>query len=210
MNSIHDFLNDPDRLYDRITGPDADLFFIEELLVAESLARPEQPATASLAEKLMDGPLLPVPEVLLNIADKVLKGEKQPSCVIKLGLADKLLALVDSSSYFVEEAAAEPLRSTTLERRPVVHVQQRRGDFEYQIIRESDDDVMIAVRIKCSGVVRASLRKEGRIVASRTLPAEERNVAFEHLNRGHYQLNLEGDHSDGFSFVITGDGLDTH
>ncbi|MBL8019754.1 MAG: hypothetical protein JNM27_08830 [Leptospirales bacterium] len=209
MNSIHDFLNDPDGLYDRITGPDADLFFIEELLVAESLVRPEQPQT-SLAEKLMDGPLLAVPEVLLNITEKVLKGEKQPSCVIKLGLADKLLALVDSTSYFVEEAAAEPLRSATLERRPVVHVQQRRGDFEYQIIRESDDDVMIAVRIKCSGVVRASLRKEGRIVASRTLPVEERNVAFEHLNRGHYELNLEGDHSDGFSFVISGDGSDTH
>ncbi|MCE9596342.1 MAG: hypothetical protein K8S54_00090 [Spirochaetia bacterium] len=205
MNSIHDFLNDPDGLYDRATEVDADLFFIEELLAAESLVRPDQAALSDMAAKLMEGPLLPVPEVLLNITQNVLKGAKQPSCVIKLGAADKLLALVDSASYFVEEGLAEPLRSAAVERRPVVHVQQRRGDFEYQIIRESDDDVMIAVRIKCSGVVRASLRKEGRIVASRTLPVEERNVAFEHLDRGHYELDLAGDHSDGFSFVITGD-----
>jgi len=204
MSLLEDFLNDPNTLYERTIEPEAELFWLEENLAAESLARPIDAVIPELMEQAMSGPMLPVPGLLLEIAARVTSGADPVACVIELRPEDTMKAFVSATlGYMLTENMMEPVRSSVAERRPAVQVQQRSGDFEYQIIRESEREVMIAVRIKRAGVLRASLRKEGRIIASRTLPPDDRSIAFEHLDAGVYYLEFAGTSTTGFSFQIS-------
>ncbi len=178
---------------------------IEEAFVRQSLLRNgDAEFQALLAEHLMDR-LEPVPNVLAEITRKVLTNTA-PEITIRLMPDDVIGTLVSTvRGFFAEPALLEGVRSTGLERRPAVDIGRAGSPVRYQIIRESEKEVLLAVQIDAPGALRASLRREGRIVASRTMSSGEASLAFEHLGAGSYTLELSGSRAESVSFQIDGE-----
>ncbi len=67
---------------------------------------------------------------------------------------------------------------------------ERRGVIRYEALRESDDAMTLVVRLADVPAWRVELRRDGRIVESRS--ASDGQVRFERLTRGDYDLDFSG------------------
>ena len=176
---------------------------IEEAFVRQSLVRRgDEEFQALLSEHLMQGELLPVPQTLLDISGRVLTNSA-PEFQIRLHPENVITSVVSAvRGFFSEPLALDPVRSVGLERRPALDIGKAGSVIRYRIIRESEAEVLLAVRVDAPGALRASLRRDGRIVASQTMAIGESSLAFEHLGAGNYTLEITGSRAESVSFHI--------
>lgn len=150
---------------------------IEEAFVRQSLVRRgDEEFQALLSEHLMQGELLPVPQTLLDISGRVLTNSA-PEFQIRLHPENVITSVVSAvRGFFSEPLALDPVRSVGLERRPALDIGKAGSVIRYRIIRESEAEVLLAVRVDAPGALRANLRRDGRIVASQTMAIDRKSV----------------------------------
>lgn len=162
------------------------------------------------------GKMRRVPGALLN-AIKIQKGSLQriPSMIVRI-TSDGLhitrsilqgIAAAGDQATPTRGSATEELTGEKMNRSEFYQKIEGLENFNlrYEVIKESENTITLAVVFEGEVIdYRINLRQDGRIVDAKVIPRNEKQVSFDHLYPGTYELEMNGEKSFLTTFVIEG------